>query len=365
MRKSLLAFLVLVFSSVVSMGLAHGGAGLMAEYDSNVFGDYWGGGGLNGTVYLDMEFDKDLGFGGLVLGADYKGDFSTYLQYQDINQSDHDLRLLLWKKAGQHGFLAGGAGMEYGINGAGRRYYDNRFTYGVVEGKGYVLPGLLARFSAAYGTQAYPNLPEYDCRRFSGELSATAFLPSRTSVSVGGNARWYGYAPGADSLTVPGSITHLEPGIRLTQTLTPGLGLAVEYFGSINRVAGAGALYQPDTLMARVNEYSDYRGGVSGAKLTGRIHDITATARAGYQLRDYVSLMAFALPQTDTSSLAARQATGSLRRDRVTTLGLEVRFPLPLAVQAKAGLEYIDHGSNDALFNYYRTIISAGLEYAF
>lgn len=365
MKKLLLAFLSVAVLSGGAPGAARGGLGLLAEYDSNVFGDYWGGGGLNGTAYLDLGFDQDLGLGGLALGADYKGDFSTYLQYRDISQSDHDLRLLLWKSAGREGFVAAGPGLEYGINGQGRSYYDNRFVYGAAEGKAYLMPALMLRLAAAYGSQAYPNLPEYDCNRFNGEVSLAAFLPTRTSLTLGGNARWYGYSPGGDSLRVPGSIAHLEPGIRVTQQLASGLGLAVEYFGVINRVFTTQPEYRPDTLLAQVFDYSDHRGGIAGIRLTAKAAGFTAVARSGYQLRSYTSLEAFSLPQTDTASLAARQTSGSLRRDRVSTLGLEVKFPISPQVRAKAGLEYVDHGSNDALFDYYRTMVSAGLEYAF
>lgn len=337
----------------------------MAEYDSNVFGDYWGGGSLNATAYLDIGIDAQLGMGGLALGADYNGDFSTYLQYQDMSQSDHDLRLLLWRGVGDDGFLSLGGGMEYGINGQGRSYYDSRYPYGYVEAKVYPWPSFLTKLSAQMGRQSYPHLPKYDADRISGELSASLFLPTRTSLSIGGSARHYSYRPGGDSLSVPEAITHLEPGLRLTQNLTSGLGLSVEYFGLINRVSTISKAYHPDTLLVQVSDYSDYRGGAAGARITARIGAATAAARAGYRFLNYTELEAFARPAADTSSLASRLPTGELRRDRIATLGLDIRHPLSPSVGARAGLEFIDNSSNDGLFDYYRTIMSLGLEYDF
>lgn len=357
--------LALAVISARASGLARGGVGLLAEYDSNVFGDYWGGGSLNGTAYFDLGLDFDLGFWGLVCGFDYTGDFSTYLQYRDLSQSDHELGLLLWRDADKNGYLAGGGGVEYGVNGPGRNYYNNRFLFGQSEGKIYFSPELLARFSIKLGKQAYFNLPEYECLRFSGELSASAFFPSRTSLTLGGNARWYGYSPGAESLRVPVAIIHLEPGVRATQHLAAGLGLAVEYFGVINRVSTTGPEYQPDTLLTQVFDYSDYRGGSAGCRLTLKAGGAVAAAKARYQFRKFTSLEAFALPSTDTSSLALRQPSGSLRQDKEASFSLEAAFPLAPSVRARAGLEFLDHWSNDPLFDYYRTIASAGLEYDF
>lgn len=365
MKKALLCLAAMACGQAFALGVAEGGIGLLAEYDSNVFGDYWGGGSLNATAYLDLGIDAELGVGGLFFGADYQGDFSTYLQYQNMSQSDHDLRLLIWRKAGGEGYMALGGGMEHGVNGQGRFYYDSRYTYGAAEGKAYLSPSFLARFSAQMGRQTYPHLPQYDCRRLSGEISAAVFLPTRTSLAAGALARRFGYTPGADSLEVPSSVSHFEPGIRLTQTLASGLGLAVEYFGLINRVSTAAELYIPDTLLIRVNDYSDYRGGVAGARLTAKIGSTTAVASVGHRFLDYSRLKAFALPTSDTSSLTVRQPTGDLRRDRVSTLGLEASLSISPHVVAKAGLEYIGHRSNDPLFDYYRTIGSLGMEYVF
>lgn len=355
----------LVFSPVFALGLAEGGVGLLAEYDSNVFGDYWGGGSLNATAYLDLGLDADLGVWGLAIGADYKGDFSTYLQYQDMDQSDHDLRMLVWGSVGKNGYLALGGGMELGVNGQGRMSYDNRYAYGMAEGKVYLGPPLLARFTAQMGPQTYPHLPKYDCDRLSAELSASLFLPSRTSVSAGGLARRFGYRPGADTFQVPETVYHLEPGVRLTQTLAENLGLSVEYFGLINKVSTASALYSPDTMLIQVEDYSDYRGGAAGARLTARIGRATAVASGAYRFLDYTGLQAFELPPSDTSSLASRRQTGTLRQDRLSIVKLEASLPLSPAVGARAGLEYSSHRSNDPLFDYYRTILSLGLEYDF
>jgi hypothetical protein len=365
MKKTVFCLAAFIFGQATVFGAAAGGMGLLAEYDSNVFGDYWGGGSLNANAYLTLGLDADLGLWGLAIGADYTGDFSTYLQYRDMGQSDHDLRLLLWDSAGKEGYLALGGGMEYGANGQGRLYYNNLFTYGATEGKLYLWPAFLARFSAQLGSQKYPHFPKYDCDRFSGEFSASLFLPSRTSVSVGGQARRFGYSPGADSLKVPKTVHHFEPGVWLTQTLANSLGLSVEYFGLINKVSTASALYTPDTLLIQVEDYSDYRGGAAGARLTARIGKATATASAVYRFLDYTGLGAFELPPADTSSLASRRTTGILRQDRVTSFKLETSLPLSPAVGAKAGLEYKDHWSNDPLFDYYRTILSLGLEYVF
>ncbi len=365
MNRILTVALAGSLSSIQLFGMARGGAGLLAEYDSNVFGDYWGGGSPNATAYLDLALDHDLGHGGLAVGADYYGDVKAYLHYQDDDQSDHEFRLLIWRNAGRDGFVGAGAGLEYSLNGPERGYFDSRYLYGTAEGKFYLLPPLLARFSAAYGNQDHPHLQEYDCRRASGELSATVFLPSRTSVSLVGNARWYGYTPGPDSQKVPESILHLDPGIRLTQSLTARLGLSVEYSGTINRVSTAGQVYQPDTLLFQVHDYSDYRGGTAGTKLTAMLRKATVAVRAGYQFRDYTTLFAFELPRSDTFSMAARLATTALRRDRIETLGVEAGFPLSPNIRTRIGLEFLDHGSNDALFDYHRTITSAGLEYRF
>ncbi len=365
MKKSVLNLAALLFGQALAYGAASGGLGLLAEYDSNVFGDYWGGGSLNAAAYLDLSFDADLGLGGLALGADYKGDFSTYLQYRDMDQSDHDLRLLIWGSAGKEGYLALGGGMEYGANGQGRLYYDNRYAYGVAEGKVYFWPSFLMRFSAQAGPQTYPHLPKYDCDRFCGEFSASLFLPSRTSVTAGGQARRFGYSPGADSLEVPKTVYHVEPGIRMTQALAGNLGISVEYFGLINKVSTASSLYSPDTLLIQVEDYSDYRGGTAGAKLTARLGRATASAGAGYRFLGYTWLRAFELPPSETSSLAGRRPTGSLRRDRAANFRLEANLSLSPSVGARAALEYQDHWSNDPLFDYYRTILSLGLEYDF
>ncbi len=363
MKKVSLYLAALVLCPALALGLAHGGVGLLVEYDNNVFGDYWGGSSLKSTAYLDLGLDRSLGLWGLVLRADYKGDFNTYLQYPDMGQSDHDLSLLLWRAAGEDGYLAWGGGMEYMANGAGRVFCDSRYLYGAAEGKLYLGPSLLARFSAQYGPQTYLQLSEYDCQRLSGDLSASLFFPSRTSVSIRGLAKRYIYLQGTDSLKLPRDIYHIEPGLILTQALAPNLGLSVEYSGLINKISTAAASYHPDTLLLSVEDYWDYRGGRARARLTARGRRAGLVLGAGWRFLDYTDLAAYESPGPDTISLARRRSTADRRWDRVRDIVLDQEIPWRPSLKFEAGLEYMDHRSNDLLFDYRRIVLGLGLKY--
>lgn len=343
---------------------------VVGEYDGNAYNDSYGGDTMVGTAYLDLNTDIDLKIAGMLLGADYSGNYSAYLSFLGINQNNHLAKLLLWRNLGKEGYAGLGTTYSFQINADERSSYDiNNFKL-IGEIKSYISQLVLLKIDGATGKFSYANLPEYDFNQIILNGSASFFLPSRTALIVSAKFKQYDFTPQAIDSQVPQSISNVSPGIMASQSITNNTGLSFDYSYLSNRVSTTNSYYMPDTLLNEVNEYFDYTGQKFGSKLTVKMQKGAKIGlSADYTKRKFSSLYAYSLPTTFGASILTRQSLDELRQDEETVLGLDYTAPLSELgknkTNIKVGVLYTTNVSNDELYNFNKTIIYAGINFNF
>lgn len=358
-------FLAMKFMPIPALAQISGKLGLAGQYDSNAYNDSYGGGSLAGNASLDLSADFGLPLGGFLFGADYSGGCSGYLSYLGISQTDHQAKALLWHPLGEDGFLGAGASLSMLANAADRSAYNTGSLKAVAEAKAYPAGWLLLRMDGSWGGYKYFNLSRYNFDLLELNGSATAFFPSRTSVRGFVSLKDYRFSPQPSDSQVPTKITNLSPGIRISQGLRDWLGIAVEYAHLENKLEHNNYYYQPDTLLNQVNEYFDYQGSWSLAKLslvTGP--DSRLDLWGSHTARNYSELQAMGLPVSHFASVLSRQPTGEMRQDRETEMGAD--FTAPLLQESEKlylnlGASYGRNLSNDQLYDCEKLLLYGGI----